>query len=227
MGHRSDSGIPDPDQIAELRPRAEAGDRNAAGRLGELLARRGDLEGALRVWAHAYGDDSPTTRRLGELLAERGDLEGAVRAWQFSDVVWQNPAGLHAEHLSTLSPEERLEDDEPEDWAFMESQQLATLLAERGDGQRRYVASWAEHKLPGSLGRSATWAPRPFEQAKAGLVADLRRNLSTWAAWGGGDTARYSQALDTLQAAGGPVTIDLPGHILIITEAPGNVSNPG
>src|SRR5689334_14441249 len=107
--------MPDPDQIAKLQARADADDRNAAGRLGELLARRGDLEGAVQVWAHAYGDDSPTTRRLGELLAERGDLEGAVRAWQFSDVVRRNPAGLHAEFLSTLSPEERLDwDDEPE-----------------------------------------------------------------------------------------------------------------
>jgi len=88
--------MPDPDQIAELQARADAGDRNAAGRRGELLAGRGDPEGAVRVWAQAYGDDSPTTRRLGELLAERGALEGAVRAWQFSDVVWQNPAGLHA-----------------------------------------------------------------------------------------------------------------------------------
>ena len=26
MGHRSDSGMPDPDQIAELRSRADAGD---------------------------------------------------------------------------------------------------------------------------------------------------------------------------------------------------------
>jgi hypothetical protein len=127
--------MPDPDQVAELRARADAGDRNAAGRLGELLARRGDLEGAVRVWAQAYGDDSPTTRRLGELLAERGDLEGAVRAWQFSDAVRHNPAGLHAEFLSTLSPEERLDwDDEPEDWAFTESEELARLLAERGEG---------------------------------------------------------------------------------------------
>jgi hypothetical protein len=213
--------MPDPDQIAELQARADAGDRNAAGRLGELLARRGDLEGAVRVWAQAYGDDSPTTRRLGELLAEQGDLEGAARAWQFSDVVWQNPAGLHAESLSAMSPEERLErDDEPEDWAFMESQQLATLLAERADGQRRYVARWAEHKFPGSLGRSATWGPKPLEQAKAALIGELRRNLSTWAGWSGSDPVRYSKALDTLKTASGPVTIDLPGHILTITEMP-------
>jgi hypothetical protein len=128
--------MPDLDQqIAELQARADASDGNAAGRLGELLAGRGDLEGALRVWAQAYGHGSATTRRLGELLAERGDLEGAVRAWQFSDVVWQNPAGLHAEFLSALSPEEYLQEttDDPEDWAFMETEKLARLLAERGD----------------------------------------------------------------------------------------------
>jgi hypothetical protein len=187
---RLDSGLPDRDQIAELQARADAGDRNAAG-------------------------------RLGELLAEQGDLEGAVRAWQFSDVIWQNPAGLRAEFLSGLSPEERLErDDEPEDWAFMESQEVARLLAERDDGQRRYVASWAEHKFPGSLGRSATWGPKLFEQAKAALIGELRRNLSTWAGWDGSDSVRYSKALDTLKTASGPVTIDLPRHILTITEAP-------
>jgi hypothetical protein len=115
--------MPDPDQIAELRARADAGDRDAGGRLGELLAGRGDLEGALRVWAQAYGDTSSTTRRLAELLAEQGDLAGAVRAWQFSDVVWQNPAGFRAEYLSTLSPEDYLQETthDPEDWGFMEA----------------------------------------------------------------------------------------------------------
>jgi hypothetical protein len=128
--------MPDPDQIAEWQARADVGDRDAAGRLGELLARRGDLEGALRVWAQACGDrSSRTTRRLAELLAGRGDLEGAVQVWQFSDEVWQNPAGLHAEFLSALSPEEYLQEtaDDPEDWGFMETEQLARLLAEQGD----------------------------------------------------------------------------------------------
>jgi hypothetical protein len=125
---RPGSGVPDLDQqIAQLQARADAGDGNAAGRLGELLAGRGDLEGAVRVWTQAYGDGSETTRRLGELLAERGDLEGAVRVWQFSDVVWQNPAGRHAEFLSALSPEDFLQEttNDPEDWAFMETEQLA------------------------------------------------------------------------------------------------------
>jgi hypothetical protein len=125
--------MPDPDEIARLQARADAGDRDAGGRLGELLAGLGDLERALRVWARAYGDCSPTTQRLAELLAERGDLEGAVRAWQSSDVVWQNPAGLHEEFMSALSPEERLEWDDPEDWGFIEAEELASLLAERRD----------------------------------------------------------------------------------------------
>ncbi|WP_433473801.1 hypothetical protein ACQPZP_34090 [Spirillospora sp. CA-142024] len=122
--------MPDRDQIAELRARADAGDRNAAGRLGELLAKHGDLEGAVRVWVSAYGDDSPTTARLAELMAGRGDLEGAVGVWRFSDVVRYNPAGLHEGFLSTLDAAERIDwEDEPEDWAFMETEQLARRLS--------------------------------------------------------------------------------------------------
>lgn len=98
---------------------------------GEQLAEQGDPAGALRAWVRAYGAGSPTTRRLAELLAERGDLAGAVRVWQFSDAVWHHPTGRHAEFLATLSPDEYLEwDDDPEDWAFMEAEQLARLLAE-------------------------------------------------------------------------------------------------
>ncbi|MFI6335122.1 hypothetical protein [Streptomyces sp. NPDC050535] len=134
MDIRSGGDGPNQDQIAELRARADAGDRNAAGRLGELLAKRGDQEGALELWARTYGADSPTTKRLAELLAERGDLADAVTVWTFSDVVWQNPAGLHAEYLDTLDALDRLEcEDDPEDWAFIEAEELAGLLAERGD----------------------------------------------------------------------------------------------
>ena len=137
MEHESGSDMPgpDPDHLAEWQARADAGDRNAAGRVGELLARRGDLEGALRVWAQAYGDSSSTTQRLAELKAELGDLQGAVSTWEFSDVVWQNPAGLRAEHLATLDREDYLEAtaDDPEDWAFMEAEQLTLLLALQGD----------------------------------------------------------------------------------------------
>jgi tetratricopeptide (TPR) repeat protein len=135
MERRSDDDRPDPGETAEWQARADAGDRNAAGRLGELLAKRGDRKDALRVWARAYGEYAQTTRQLAELLAARGDLERAVQAWQFSDVVWQNPLGLHAEYLSTLSPEQRLEEgDDPEDWGSMEAEQLARLLAQPAPG---------------------------------------------------------------------------------------------
>jgi hypothetical protein len=148
--------MPDPDEIAGLRARADAGDRNAAGRLGELLAGRGDREGALRVWAQAYGDRRGTTRRIAELLAEQGDLDGAVQAWKFSDVVWQNPEGLHEEYLSTLSPEDYLQEttDDPEDWAFMEAEELLRLLARRGD-----VAAIAELRARAEAGdrAAANW----------------------------------------------------------------------
>jgi hypothetical protein len=220
MEDQSGGGRPDLDQIAELRARAEAGDRNAGGRLGELLARQGDRVGALRVWAQAYGDVSSTTRQLAELLTEQDNLEGAVQAWQFSDVVRQNPAGLHQEHLSTLSPEDYLEEtsDDPEDWAYLEAERLASLRADWGDGRNRYIARWAEHELPGSSCRSSTCSPRPLEQAKALLVLELRRVLTQWAARGG-DPVRYHQAVETLENASGPVTIDLPGHVFTLTEA--------
>jgi hypothetical protein len=133
--HRSGSDEPNQREITELRARANAGDQNAAGRLGELLAKNGDLEGALQVWAHAYGRESDETRRVAELLAEDGDLERAVRTWKFSDAVWQNPAGLHEEYLNTLDPADRYEAtyDDPEDWGFMQMEVLARMLAERGD----------------------------------------------------------------------------------------------
>ncbi|HEY3868741.1 MAG TPA: hypothetical protein VGM10_10340 [Actinocrinis sp.] len=133
MEHPSGGDVPIAEQIAQLRVRADAGERDAAGLLGELLAREGDLEGAIQVWTDAYGDESWTTKELAELLAQDGDLIGAVRTWEVCDSVWQNPIGLHAQHLSTLTDEERLEEDDPEDWAFTEWQRLTRLLAERGD----------------------------------------------------------------------------------------------
>jgi broad specificity phosphatase PhoE len=154
-------GPPDPEEIAQLQARADAGDRNAAGRLGELLARQGDREGALRVWVAAYGASSATTRRIGELLAGRGDVDGAVQEWETSDAVYQNPAGLHQQFMSSLSPEEYLEwDDDPEDWAFTETEHLAVLLAERGD--------WA------SIGelRARARPSDPFAKQLAKLLAE-------------------------------------------------------
>ena len=59
-----------------LRAAADAGDEHAAGRLAELLAGRGDLDG---LRARADAGDGFAARRLAELLAERGDLDGAAR----------------------------------------------------------------------------------------------------------------------------------------------------
>ena len=56
----------------ELRARADAGDRDAARRLAELLAERGDLDG---LRARADAGDRYAARRLAGLLAERGDLD--------------------------------------------------------------------------------------------------------------------------------------------------------
>ncbi len=60
-----------------------------------------------------------------------------------------------------------------------------------------------------------------FEDAKATLIAGLQRDLGKWAGIGGSDPARYSDALEVLTAATGPVTIDLPGHVLSIIETSG------
>jgi hypothetical protein len=150
---QSGDGMPDSDEIAELRSRAGRGDRNAAGRLGQLLARAGDLEGALRVWADGCGDTSPTAKRLAELLTEKGDLTRAVEVWTFTDAVYNNPEGLQAEFLSTLDDLDRAEYYDtmgPEGWESLELEQLAGLLAERGD-----EASMAELRARAAAGEPA------------------------------------------------------------------------
>ena len=59
--------------IPLYRHAADAGDEDAAGRLAELLQRRGDLDG-LRAAADAGDEDA--AGRLAGLLDERGDLDG-------------------------------------------------------------------------------------------------------------------------------------------------------
>lgn len=95
-------------------------------------------------------------------------------------------------------------------------------LALTRTGQRRYVARWAEHKDPGGRGSGGSWIPMPFGQARTILIAELERNLDRWAGAGGSDPARYRDALQTLKTTAGPVSIDLPGHVLSITEAGGH-----
>ncbi|MEU3624885.1 hypothetical protein BS329_01760 [Amycolatopsis coloradensis] len=152
----SGSGMPGPDQLKASRVRADARDRDAAGRLAEVLAGQGDQQGALAVWARTYGDCSPTTKRLAELLAERGDVAGAVSAWRFSDAMRQNPEGSHASWLKTLPDEDRLEcEDDPEDWAFMEAEQVARLLADRGDATA--LAELRARACAGDSAAASTW----------------------------------------------------------------------
>ena len=58
--------------LDELRARADAGDGDAAKRLADLLAERGDLDG---LRARADAGDGDAAERLADLLAERGDLD--------------------------------------------------------------------------------------------------------------------------------------------------------
>jgi hypothetical protein len=131
---RAKGFVPDPQEIAELRARAATGDERAIGRLGELLAKSGDLEGALRVFSEGFGGSSvhATTKRLADLKAEEGDLRGAVSTWELSDVVWQNPEGVNRQaYLDEL--DDLALDDDPSDWGYIQAMQLTVLLAERGD----------------------------------------------------------------------------------------------
>ncbi len=62
----------------KLRARADAGDGVAALRLAELLAERGDFDGAAHILRpRADCGDVSAAVRLAHLLAERGDLDGA------------------------------------------------------------------------------------------------------------------------------------------------------
>jgi hypothetical protein len=63
-----------------LRARADAGDEHAARPLAELLARRGDLDGAAQILrARADAGDGDAAGWLARLLADRGDLDGAAQ----------------------------------------------------------------------------------------------------------------------------------------------------
>ena len=141
MEHRSGGGdLSTAEQIEHLRARLRAGDREAAGPLGELLAGQGDRQGAIEVWGGAYGEAEPLTRRLAELLVREGDLERAVSAWLVSHSVWSNPAGRYRRYLATLSDEDRREHeyDEPEETAGTQTAVLVELLA--GHGEEAVVA---------------------------------------------------------------------------------------
>jgi hypothetical protein len=98
--------------------------------------------------------------------------------------------------------------------AMGDAQEAGALLAFE---ERRYVASWAEEKNQRGSGASSSWIPMPFGQAKAILVAELRRNLDLWRGIGGSDPALYDQALER-RGRGRPLAITLPGHVLRIED---------
>jgi thioredoxin-like negative regulator of GroEL len=67
-------------ELDELRARAETGDSFAASRLAELLEERGDPDGATQVLrTAAETGDSFAASRLARLLEERGDVDGATQ----------------------------------------------------------------------------------------------------------------------------------------------------
>ena len=80
-----------------LRARADAGDGDAAGRLAELLAERGDLDG---LRARADAGDGDAASRLAGLLAERGDLDGAIQILRARADAGDGDAGRLAELLT-------------------------------------------------------------------------------------------------------------------------------
>jgi hypothetical protein len=138
------------------------------------------------------------------VLTAEETLDWQHRGWKWAWYAAGQFTGREAVRLST--------DDFWSAQAAMADAREAVGLALYQQGQRRRVASWAEHKAPGGWGAASSWVPMPFEEAKTTLIAELRRNLDKWAGWGGSDPARYRDALARLEAATGPVTLDLPGH---------------
>ena len=117
----------------ELRARADAGDEDAAWQLAELLAERGDLDGAEQILrARADAGDGHAAWRLAELLAERGDLDEAVQSARRADAGDRHAAEQLAELLAERGDldELRARADAGDGDAAM---RLAELLAERGD----------------------------------------------------------------------------------------------
>ncbi|MBR7829488.1 hypothetical protein KDK95_24495 [Actinospica sp. MGRD01-02] len=136
MGEQSGSeSTSEADRLAELRARLAAGDRDAAGPLGELLARLGDLLGALEVWSDAYGERAPGSKRLAELLVREGYPADAVSVWEQADPVWNNPISLYRQQLASYAADVRyeFESDEPEEMSGTWMWVLESLLAQQGE----------------------------------------------------------------------------------------------
>jgi TIR domain len=125
----SDQGL-DHYAIPLYRRAADAGHRDSAERLDNLLARRGDVDG---LRARADAGDVTATWLLGPLLVERGDLDGAA---QFLRARADAGDLMGAMRLAELLIERgdvdglRARADAGDDYAVW---RLADLLAERGD----------------------------------------------------------------------------------------------
>ncbi|WBB80063.1 hypothetical protein O7606_01295 [Micromonospora sp. WMMD882] len=111
-GHRNAADeltdlLAEPDHVERLRADADAGSREAARRLAYLLARRGETE---QLRTRADSGDGPAAAMLVELLVAEGDIEQAARRADAGDV--------------------------------MAKVQLADLWSARGDGER--LRAWAD-----------------------------------------------------------------------------------
>ena len=112
------------------RDQADARDRDAARKLADLLAQRGDLDGAVQVLrAPAEAGDWQTARKLADLLARRDDIDGLrARADAGDTFAARELAGLLAKRgdIDGLRARADAGDEAAAKW-------LAYLLAERGD----------------------------------------------------------------------------------------------
>jgi TIR domain len=118
----------DLDAVEVLRARSDVYYPGIAGRLADLLAERGDLDG---LRARADAGDRDAALRLADLLAERGDLDGAVQVLR-TRVADNALADLLTRHgdLNEAIEVVRAPADAGDRAAAL---QLATLLAKRGD----------------------------------------------------------------------------------------------
>jgi hypothetical protein len=131
----------------------DAGDDEAARRLAELLAERGDLDG---LRGRADAGDVDAAFRLAGLLDEAGDLDGAARILRaLADAGDRQAASRLADLLAARGDVDglRTRADADDEYA---AARLADLLAERGDlDELRTRAgagdAYAAQRLPGLL----------------------------------------------------------------------------
>jgi hypothetical protein len=136
--------------IPLYRRAAAAGDGNAAGKVADLLAKRGDLDEAEQLLRpHADAGDKNAAKRLDELLANRGELDELRARADAGDV----DAGVITARL--LAERENLDElrtraDTGDQHA---AEKLDDLLAKREDlGELRTRADTGDQYAVGKLG---------------------------------------------------------------------------